>query len=1161
MAETQFNTTRLLGLAFALALALTLALTTVARTDGPATYEDAPSTPIAIGSSTPCGGGEITRTFNVAESFTIDKVQFGFNADHSYRGDIRATLRSPAGTEVVIIDSAADGNRDYDVLLDDDSSNPLHSDQDDDTAPPYYTRVVQPSHALSAFNGETSAGTWTLLICDVFGIKDNGTYNRSQLVLWSPTSEVALTKAVNPSVVAPGQPLTYTLAFSNTGVYTATQVLITDVVPTDVTNLSYTSSGATIVPIGNVSYTWQVANLAQGEGGVITITGVLSTGLAGGLTFTNTATITTASTESNVEDNSGEAGVTVRNVAPVADDASFSTLLDTPLSDVLSASDANGDTLTYGVATSPSHGTVTITDTAMGSFVYTPTATYKGSDAFTYVVADTDGLTDTAIVSITVISPPIQISKTPDTQTVRSRATVTFTIAVTNTGNELLTSVTVSDTLAPICARTIGDLDPGVGTRYTCTRAKVTAGFINRATATGTPPTGPVVSDTDTALVEMDSTQYCPVGMITYWKLDETHGTTYKDFFDGHDGACGAQCPTPATGNVNGGQAFDGSRTAINVPPDAAFDWGVASSFSIEFWFQTDGVLPGNKVIIGRDDSATPLHWWVGYQGGGQAAFYLVDTAGTSAEVIGTTDLTDGAWHHVVALRDATTDQIRLYVDGAVQDAVPVTYASGFGSTTAELNVGWLDLLDGFHLQGILDEVALYSRALSDEEIRKHHNEGLVGRWYCQTGTYAPQIVSTPVIEINVGEFYSYDVEAAGDPDPTYTLLLHPEGMTIDPATGMISWTPTPAQVGDHDVSVRASNSLGADTQNFAVGVAAAIICPADMISYWRLDETSGTTYEDYYDGNAATCPDTVRCPTPTTGRVDGGQTFDGNDRIKVPADVSFDWGADESFSIEFWMSRPGSLAGNEVIVGRQGPTHPEPHLWVGAAYGEWVGYQDVTAFCLYEASDTGACITGDTIVSGGGWHHIVAVHDADARQLRLYVDGAEDASIGEPDYPGYSTGFTTTTALNIGWLNIGGGFYYNGTLDEVALYDRALSTGEIRRHHYEGLVGRWYCQAGTYAPQIFSTPITEAGTYELYSYDVEAAGNPAPTYALLRYPDGMTIDLATGMISWMPKTVQVGDHDVRVQANNSRGTDTQDFVVDVILKHHYFLPIILRGL
>ena len=205
-------------------------------------------------------------------------------------------------------------------------------------------------------------------------------------------------------------------------------------------------------------------------------------------------------------------------------------------------------------------------------------------------------------------------------------------------------------------------------------------------------------------------------GMIAYWKLDETSGATYYDSYDGHDGACEGQCPTPATGHIDGGQAFNGSNTGIDVPADADFDWGPTDSFSIEFWLQTTSDCSGNEVIIGRDDSSTELHWWTGCQDGGEAAFYLRDTGGTLAWVIGTTDLTDGAWHHVVAIRDAGVNEIRIYVDGTEEGATTVTYDNGFGSPTAALNMGWLNLSSGFHFDGVIDEAALYNVVLYNKE-------------------------------------------------------------------------------------------------------------------------------------------------------------------------------------------------------------------------------------------------------------------------------------------------------------------------------------------------------------------------------------------------------------------------------------------------------------
>jgi hypothetical protein len=218
--------------------------------------------------------------------------------------------------------------------------------------------------------------------------------------------------------------------------------------------------------------------------------------------------------------------------------------------------------------------------------------------------------------------------------------------------------------------------------------------------------------------------------MIAYWKLDETSGSTYGDFYDGHDGGCASSCPTPASGQVNGGQEFNGSNTGIDVPADEDFDWGATDSFSIEFWMQTDSgsTCSGNEVIVGRDDSSSSLQWWAGCRNGGQAEFYLRNADGTtSAWVTETTDITDGAWHHVVAVRDADADAIRIYVDGSGNSASVTDFSLDF--PTIALNIGHMD--GGFHFNGTVDEVALYGRALSSDEIQQHYNDGEAGPGYC----------------------------------------------------------------------------------------------------------------------------------------------------------------------------------------------------------------------------------------------------------------------------------------------------------------------------------------------------------------------------------------------------------------------------------------------
>ena len=82
----------------------------------------------------------------------------------------------------------------------------------------------------------------------------------------------------------------------------------------------------------------------------------------------------------------------------------------------------------------------------------------------------------------------------------------------------------------------------------------------------------------------------------------------------------------------------------------------------------------------------------------------------------------------------------------------------------------------------------------------------------------APAFTSSPALIAVVNAPYSYDANAAGFPTPTYALDVFPVGMSIDPITGIISWTPT--AIGPANVTVRAANGIAPDaTQSFTVSV------------------------------------------------------------------------------------------------------------------------------------------------------------------------------------------------------------------------------------------------------------------------------------------------------------------------------------------------------
>lgn len=85
-----------------------------------------------------------------------------------------------------------------------------------------------------------------------------------------------------------------------------------------------------------------------------------------------------------------------------------------------------------------------------------------------------------------------------------------------------------------------------------------------------------------------------------------------------------------------------------------------------------------------------------------------------------------------------------------------------------------------------------------------------------------PKITSTPVTRVAYGETYTYQVTAT-DPDLdtlAYSLIRSPAGMTLDPFTGLIEWTPTGGQGRRHDVEVRVNDGrCGEDIQSFEIDV------------------------------------------------------------------------------------------------------------------------------------------------------------------------------------------------------------------------------------------------------------------------------------------------------------------------------------------------------
>ncbi|MDX1530237.1 MAG: proprotein convertase P-domain-containing protein, partial [Rhodothermales bacterium] len=144
----------------------------------------------------------VARTIEVPDSFGFLAVKAGVMVEHTYRGDLRLQLVSPAGTVVNLLDRPGPGAygsnaENLDALFADTGSAGLFGTSGDhDVAPPIYEHEGQPeagepgtagADPLSAFDGEDPQGTWTLRACDA-AIEDTGSVVQWSLLFYTESS-------------------------------------------------------------------------------------------------------------------------------------------------------------------------------------------------------------------------------------------------------------------------------------------------------------------------------------------------------------------------------------------------------------------------------------------------------------------------------------------------------------------------------------------------------------------------------------------------------------------------------------------------------------------------------------------------------------------------------------------------------------------------------------------------------------------------------------------------------------------------------------------------------------------------------------------------------------------------------------------------------------
>ncbi len=237
---------RLYVFALLILLASVLSVSAVAQTS---TYSN--TTIGAIDANTACGSNELTRTFIVpaTDNFTVGKLEVGFLASHTWRGDIQLDLRSPAGTQVRLINTDTNtlSQDNYNVHMDDGAATLIntapHNTNDGLAAPPY-ENLVRPNNPLSAFDGENSVGTWTLLMCDAYIAADNGQFRRADLYFTHASgSDLSLSLAASDPTPNIGSNVFLSYTVSHVGTVAAGGITVSIPLPSGLSYVSDDSGG------------------------------------------------------------------------------------------------------------------------------------------------------------------------------------------------------------------------------------------------------------------------------------------------------------------------------------------------------------------------------------------------------------------------------------------------------------------------------------------------------------------------------------------------------------------------------------------------------------------------------------------------------------------------------------------------------------------------------------------------------------------------------------------------------------------------------------------------------------------------------------------------------------------------------------------------------
>ncbi|MEZ7129487.1 LamG-like jellyroll fold domain-containing protein [Nonomuraea sp. AD125B] len=510
-------------------------------------------------------------------------------------------------------------------------------------------------------------------------------------------------------------------------------------------------------------------------------------------------------------------------------------------------------------------------------------------------------------------------------------------------------------------------------------------------------------------------------GLVAAYSMDEGSDSTVGDASGGgHTGTLTSTAWT-TSGRYGSALSFNGTSSWVTIPDAASLR--LTTGMTVEAWVRPTSVTGWRTVVMKQHASGEAYTLTAGSDTNRPHTAIFTTTP---ADIGAPSQLPLNTWTHLTATYDATT--LRLYVNGT--QVAQTAKTGSIRTDNGVLRIGGNSLW-GEYFAGLIDEVRLYNRALTPTEIQTDLNTPVgqplppdtqaptaPGGLTAAGGPGSAQLSWSAATD-NVG-VTGYLVHRSATPGFT------PSGANQVGSADGTSFTDSGLAAGTYYYRVRAfdgANNVGPASAEVSATVTQPPSVPGLVAAYGMNEGTGSTVADTSGGGHTGTLTSTTWT---TSGRYGSALSFNGTSSwITIPDAPSLR--LTTGMTVEAWI-RPTTVTGWRTVVMKQHASGEAYTLTAGSDTN-----RPHTAIFTTTPADIGA----PSQLPLNTWTHLTATYDATT--LRLYVNGTQVAQ----------TAKTGSIRTDNGVLRIGGnslwGEYFAGLIDEVRLYNRALTPTEIQ--------------------------------------------------------------------------------------------------------------------